>query len=113
MIRRRTAIYFKDPQSQAEPAKDWLEKLRDRMAQASIYIRIARAEMGNFGDHKSVGEGVMEMRVSVGPGYRLYYALDGEEVILLLVGGSKSTQSKDIRRAHEFWKSHKARNKRG
>jgi putative addiction module killer protein len=113
MIRRRTAIYFKDSQSKAEPARGWLEKLKDRVAQAAIYVRIARAESGNFGDHKSVGEGVMEMRIPFGPGYRLYYAFDGQEVILLLVGGDKSTQSKDIRRAKEFWESHKAKNKRG
>lgn len=55
----------------------------------------------------------MEMRIPVGPGYRSYYALDGQEVILLLVGGDKSTQSKDIRRAKEFWESHKAKSKRG
>ncbi len=113
MIRRRTAIYFKDSQSKAEPAKQWLEKLKDRVAQAAIYVRIARAESGNFGEHKSVGEGVMEMRIPVGPGYRLYYAFDGQEVILLLVGGDKSTQSKDIRRAKEFWENHKAKSKRG
>ncbi len=113
MIRRRTAIYFKDLQSKSEPAREWLESLRDRVAQAAIYVRIARAESGNFGDHKSVGDGVLEMRVAVGPGYRLYYAFDGQDVILLLVGGDKSTQSKDVRKAKEFWQNHKAKVKRG
>jgi putative addiction module killer protein len=113
MIRRRTAIYFKDSQSKSEPAREWLESLRDRVAQAAIYVRIARAESGNFGDHKSVGGGVMEMRIPVGPGYRVYYALDGSDVILLLIGGSKATQSKDIQKAKEFWQSHKAKGKRG
>ena len=109
MIRPRTAIYFKDSQSRCEPAREWLDSLRDRVAQAAIYVRIARAESGNFGDHKSVGAGVMEMRVAVGPGYRLYYALDGQDVILLLFGGDKSTQAKDIRKAKDFWRSHRAK----
>jgi putative addiction module killer protein len=113
MNTRRTAIFFKDTQNKREPAKDWLEKLRDRVGQAAVFVRIARAETGNFGDWKSVGDGVMEMRISVGPGYRLYYAFDGQDVILLLLGGDKSTQSKDIQKAKEFWESHKTRKKRG
>jgi putative addiction module killer protein len=112
MIRRRVAIYFKDPQSKTEPVREWLETLKDRIAQAAIYVRIARAETGNFGDHKSVGEGVMEMRIPHGPRYRLYYAFDGQDVILLLMGGDKSTRSKDIRKAKEFWANHKAKSKR-
>lgn len=69
--------------------------------------------LGTYGDHKSVGGGVMEMRIAVGPGYRLYYALDGQEVILLLVGGDKSTQSKDIQKAKQYWENHKVKSKRG
>lgn len=108
MIRRRTAFYFKDPQTKAEPVREWLERLKDRVAQAAIYVRIARAEAGNFGDRKSLGDGVTEMRIAVGPGYRLYYALEGQDVILLLVGGDKSTQSRDIRTAKKSWQLHKA-----
>lgn len=113
MSLHRSAIYFKDDHTKIEPVRNWLDNLKDRVAQASIYVRIARAEAGNFGDHKSVGNGVMEMRIPIGPGYRLYYALDGQDVILLLVGGNKSTQSKDVQRAKEYWKSHKAKSKRG
>ena len=113
MSKRRTAIYYKDPLKKSEPAKDWLESLRDKVGQAAVYVRIARAESGNFGDHKSVGGGVMEMRIPVGPGYRVYCAIDGSDVILLLVGGSKSTQSKDILASKQYWESHKARTRRG
>ena len=108
MVKRRTAFYYRDPHSRREPAREWLESLKDKMGQGAIYVRIARAESGNFGDHRPVGNGVVELRVSVGPGYRVYFALDGEDVILLLVGGSKSTQSKDIAIAKIYWAAHKA-----
>ncbi len=74
----------------------WFRKLRDRRAAARIQARIDRAESGNLGDWKPVGEGVSEMRVDVGPGYRLYFLQRGTEVVILLAGGEKSTQAKDI-----------------
>jgi len=77
----------------------WLGALRDRKAQARILARIVSAQHGNFGDCKVVGEGVSEMRIDVGPGYRVYFTRRGETVYLLLVGGDKSTQAKDVRRA--------------
>ena len=104
--KRRTAVYFKNIRGK-EPAREWLKRLKDLSARVKIFSRIDRAEEGNFGDHKSVGEGVHELRIAVGPGYRVYYALEGEEIILLLLGGDKSTQDKDIRQAKEFWKEHK------
>ena len=80
----------------------WLGALRDRKAQARILARIASARHGNFGDCKSVGGGVSEMRVDVGPGYRAYFTRRGETVYLLLVGGDKSTQTMDVRRAQRM-----------
>jgi putative addiction module killer protein len=77
----------------------WLGELRDRKAQARILARIISAQHGNFGDCKTLGEGVSEMRIDVGGGYRVYYARRGEAVYLLLAGGDKSTQTRDIRRA--------------
>jgi putative addiction module killer protein len=77
----RKAIYYKDSATKKEPAKDWLDKLKDLSAQARIFVRIERAESGLLGDHKSVGDGVMELRFDMGPGYRLYFALDGNEII--------------------------------
>ncbi|GAC1460426.1 MAG: type II toxin-antitoxin system RelE/ParE family toxin [Gemmatimonadaceae bacterium] len=77
----------------------WLGALRDPKAQARILARIVSAQHGNFGDCKPVGEGVSEMRIDVGAGYRVYFMRRGEAVYLLLSGGDKSTQTRDIRRA--------------
>lgn len=77
----------------------WLSKLKDRNAKARIITRIRRMEMGNFGDVKSVGEGISEARLTYGPGYRLYFFQEGETLVILLCGGDKSTQSKDIQKA--------------
>ncbi len=108
--KKRAAIFFKDLKGR-EPAKAWLSRLRDKIGQAKIYARIARAENGNFGDYKSVGEGVNELRVDAGPGYRVYYAIDeSDEIILLLMGGDKSSQSADIAAAKTYWKLHKGKN---
>ena len=107
MVQRRTAIYYKESQTGKEPAREWLESLKDRTGQSRIYTRIERAESGNFGDHRSVGSGVFELRLDIGPGYRVYYALDGNDIILLLVGGDKSTQSKDIDVAKQYLINHK------
>lgn len=78
---------------------DWFDGLRDRKAKARINARIAAAAAGNFGDCEPVGEGVSEMRVDVGPGYRVYFTRTGSVVYILLCGGDKSTQTKDIRKA--------------
>ncbi len=77
----------------------WLNNLRDNVGKARILARINAAERGNLGDCESVGDGVHEMRVHVGPGYRLYFTQRGPLVIFLLLGGSKSTQHRDIKRA--------------
>jgi putative addiction module killer protein len=73
--------------------------LRDRAAFARITTRLARAELGNLGDHKGIGSGVMEMLIDFGPGYRVNYAFDGATVVLLLIGGDKRTQQRDIEAA--------------
>lgn len=82
---------------------DWLDGLRDVPGRAAILKRIDRVEEGNFGDHRSVGGAVWELRVHCGPGYRVYYGEDGPRIVLLLCGGDKRTQKKDIRRAVELW----------
>jgi putative addiction module killer protein len=81
---------------------DWFTGLRDQQAKRRIQIRIDRAEDGNFGDCEPVGEGVSEMRIHYGPGYRVYFAQRGMEVVILLAGGDKSTQFKDIKTALEI-----------
>lgn len=77
----------------------WFLGLKDRAARARIQARIDRAEDGNFGDSASVGEGVSEMRIHYGPGYRVYFKRQGAELVILLAGGDKSTQTKDIKTA--------------
>ncbi len=80
----------------------WLRKLRDRQAVLAITKRLGRAKLGNFGDVAPVGSGVNEMRFFIGPGYRLYYVISGGKIIVMLCGGDKSTQEKDIKKAKEL-----------
>jgi putative addiction module killer protein len=87
----------------------WLNSLKDRRARARIKKRLDRVAFGNFGDHRSVGEGVFEFRIDHGPGYRLYFAQIEMFVILLLYGGDKSTQARDILKAKQFWAKFKLR----
>ncbi len=89
---------------QTQKFSQWLIKLKDMRARIAIARRIERAQCGNLGDAKSVGESVYEMRIDMGPGYRLYYTLRGDEIIILLVGGDKSTQQRDIEKAIEMAK---------
>lgn len=76
---------------------EWFDMLRDRAAKMRIDIRIRRLSMGNPGDVKPVGDGISELRVDFGPGYRIYYVRSGELVVVLLAGGDKATQNQDIR----------------
>lgn len=82
---------------------EWLDGLADISGQAAILKRIERVEEGNFGDHCSVGGGVWELRIHYGPGYRVYYGENGLKIVLLLCGGDKGAQKKDIRKARELW----------
>ena len=87
----------------------WLRKLKDRRAAARVQVRIDRLAAGNPGDVKPVGEGISELRIDYGPGYRVYYLQEGRRLILLLCGGDKSSQQKDIEEAKRIaadWKSH-------
>jgi putative addiction module killer protein len=92
------------------PFREWLEGLRDREARARIRARLGRIRLGNLGDAKSVGQGVSELRIHHGPGYRIYFGRDGEALVLLLLGGDKSTQDADIRRAQSYWRDYLRRN---
>lgn len=89
---------------QTHKFSQWLTKLKDMRARIAIARRLERAQDGNLGDVKSVGERVFEMRVDMGAGYRLYYTMRGNELIILLVGGDKSTQQRDIEKAIEMAK---------
>ena len=82
---------------------DWLKRLRDTQVKVAVARRVIRIEQGNFGDHKFCRKGVWELRIDAGPGYRVYYALSGRRVVLLLCGGDKKTQDADIARAVDYW----------
>lgn len=92
---------------------EWLRGLRDARAKAKILIQVDKMELGLFGDVEPIGEGLSELRIHYGPGYRVYYGKEGQQVYLLLCGGDKSTQAKDIKKAKEYWKDHKRRNQHG
>ena len=85
---------------QTDEFTKWMKRLRDTDAKALINVRIRRISLtGNFGDVKPVGDGVYELRIDYGPGYRVYYSQRGSEIVLLLIGGDKSSQQKDIDKA--------------
>jgi putative addiction module killer protein len=90
---------------------EWRRQFRDVQAKIAIDRRINRMELANFGDHRFCRDGVWELRIDVGPGYRVYYAIAGRQVILLLHGGDKRTQDADINRACAYWLDWKQRSK--
>ena len=83
--------------------QDWMDGLRDLKARVAILRRIERMRQDNLGDHRFCREGVWEARIDVGPGYRVYYAQAGAQLLLLLIGGDKRSQDKDIERAAGYW----------
>lgn len=93
----------------SETFDSWMRNLKDRRGAARIQVRLDRLANGNPGDARPVGHGISELRIDVGPGYRVYYQHRGDVLIVLLCGGDKSTQTKDIEKAHEIakdWKDH-------
>ena len=87
---------------QTDVFSKWLNKLKDIQGKVAILRRVERMRIGNFGDHKSVGNNISELRVPTGPGYRIYYTQTNDEIIILLIGGDKSTQSDDIKKARKI-----------
>ena len=93
-----------------DPFKEWLAGLADRRARARVAVRVQRMAGGNFGDHKPLSDGVWELKIDHGPGYRVYYAQAGRRVLLLLVGGDKRRQQADIATAVRYWQDWQRRN---
>ena len=87
---------------ETEVYHDWFESLKDKRAKARIDVRIRRVSLGNFGDVRPVGSGVSELRIDYGPGYRVYFIKRGNIMVILLCGGDKSTQSKNIQQAQDL-----------
>ena len=94
------------------PYSKWCATL-DVQTRVRIDTAVERFHGGNLGDHKSVGAGVIETRIHTGPGFRVYYGRDGDELVILLAGGSKKTQPKDVDAARDRWKDYKDRKRRG
>ncbi len=93
------------------PFADWLKALRDERAKQKIQVRLARARLGNFGVVRPVGQGLSELVIDYGPGYRIYFGQTGDEIVILLIGGDKSTQSEDIKLAGEYWHDYQEQKK--
>jgi putative addiction module killer protein len=93
-----------------DPLKEWLANLADRQARARVLVRLQRMAAGNFGDCKPLADGVWELRIDHGPGYRVYYARAGKKLLLLLIGGDKRKQQADIDTALAYWNDWNRRN---
>jgi putative addiction module killer protein len=103
-IEPKTVAYYAD-QAGHEPFVEWLEKL-DRVTHKRVLARLHRIEQGNYGDYKHIQDGVHELRLFFGPGYRIYFGEVGGKIVVLLCGGDKSTQDKDIKTALAYWKEY-------
>lgn len=89
------------------PFDEWLGSLKDKRTKAVIATRLNRVVQGNFGLCKKLGEEVWELKIDFGPGFRIYFAEDGDTIVVLLCGGDKSTQTRDIEKAKEYWSDYK------
>ncbi len=92
-----------------EPFSEWLDHLKDARGKALILTRVRRMEEGSPGHCRSVGEGVQEMKIDFGPGYRVYFGLEGSVLVILLCGGDKGSQNRDIKKAHVLWDDYRGR----
>jgi len=107
MKEREIREYLTD--TDRNPFREWLHALRDLQARARIRVRLNRIRLGNLGDCRPVGEGVMELRLDFGPGYRIYFGQDGNILVILLCGGDKRTQTRNIATAKQYWQSYQRR----
>jgi putative addiction module killer protein len=101
----RRVIVYTTPDGQ-EPFNEWMNGLRDVMGRKRILARVSRMQQGNFGDCKPVGEGVSELRMFFGSGYRVYFGEHGQDLVVLLCGGDKSSQDDDITQAKVYWREY-------
>ena len=99
---------YKTPNGRV-PLSEWMREMKDKIAQARIRARLRQLESGNFGDYEPVGEGVLELRIHVGAGYRVYFGRHGIKIVVLLCAGDKRSQQADIKRAKAMWSDWKER----
>lgn len=105
VVREKQVVFYRDAAGN-EPFNDWIESLRDARTRRRILQRIYRVQSGNYGDYKFLKDGVFELRFTSGSGYRVYFGEDGDRIVVLLCGGDKSTQERDIERAKTYWKEY-------
>jgi len=103
----RVVIVFAD-EGGNEPFTEWINDMRDKVGRKRILARVARLEQGNFGDCEPVGDGISELKMDFGPGYRCYFGEEGSRLVVLLCGGDKGSQKRDIEAAKRYWKEYKA-----
>jgi putative addiction module killer protein len=103
----KDVIFYAD-EAGKEPFADWLDELKDKQSRKRIETRLLRLEQGNYGDCKPVGDGVSELRMFFGPGYRVYFGEDTGNIIVLLCGGDKDSQTQDIETAKIYWKEYQS-----
>ncbi len=103
--KEKTVVFYQDAAGH-EPFTEWIEGFRDERDRRRILQRVFRMESNNYGDFKSLRGGVFELRLHFGAGYRVYFAEDGTTIVVLLCGGDKSTQKKDIEKAKDYWKEY-------
>jgi putative addiction module killer protein len=107
LVAPKEVVAFRATDGQV-PFEDWLDHLNDKRAVARVLARLARVRQGNPGDCRSVGGGVSELRVDYGPGYRVYFGQKGQTLVVLLCGGDKRTQERDLGLAKQYWHEYKA-----
>ena len=106
LVAPREVLVFRTKDGRV-PFEEWLDDLDDKRAEARVLARLVRVRQGNLGDSRAVGEGVCELRVDYGPGYRVYFGQKGLTLVVLLCGGDKRTQDRDIRLAKQYWREFK------
>lgn len=104
-VQPKTLTVYQDADGN-EPFTNWFNSLRDVQGRKRIGARLRRLEQGNYGDCEPIGEGISELRMFFGPGYRVYFGEEGDNIVLLLCGGDKSSQTQDIEAAKAYWKEH-------
>ena len=107
-LRKRKAVEYKTEKGK-KPFAEWLLQLKDRKGRAVILRRISQAEEGNLGNHRDLHGGLFELKIDFGPGYRVYFGIDGDTLIVLLCGGDKGSQARDITTARKHWVDYERR----
>jgi putative addiction module killer protein len=103
----REIFVYETPDGKA-PFSDWMDAMQGHGIYDKIMVRLDRVEQGNLGEHRGVGAGVFELVIDDGPGYRVYFGQDGKDIVILLIAGTKKTQTADIERAKSYWRNYNA-----